>query len=52
MSDIPDEVFKVFASNYPHESYEKWPERFWKFFHELYPNITKDQMIKELEDTK
>ena len=41
-----------FATAPPHEAYETWPERFWKFFHGKHPTATKNQMISLLAETE
>jgi hypothetical protein len=47
-----DAMFAAFASVYPHEAHEQWPDRFWQYFHKQYPGVPREQMEKILKETE
>lgn len=49
---IDENVYRQFARVYPHECYDADPERFWNFFHSRNPDVTREQMIEALEQTR
>ena len=48
---IDEAVYRQFARVYPHECYASDPERFWRFYHAMYPDETREQMVMILERT-
>lgn len=44
-------AFEWFAGAHPHEAYAKDPERFWAFFQTQCPGVSRDAMIRFLEET-
>lgn len=48
----PDRIaFEWFASAHPHEAYALHPDKFWEFFHNQCPGITREQMEALLKST-
>ena len=45
-------AFEIFAAAHPHEAYAKWPRRFWLFFREQCPDVTKSEMEAMLKETE
>ena len=52
MNDFEQIVFNALAVAYPHEMYEEDPDKFWLFFQEKCPGVTREQMVEALENTK
>lgn len=45
-------IYRQFARVYPHESFDNDPERFWKFFSQVYPDVSREDMERALEATR
>ena len=52
IEEIDDAVYRNFATVYPHECYDNDSERFWRFFHDKYPDLTQEEMINLLDKTR
>ena len=52
LNDFEQIVFNTLAVAYPHEMYEEDTDKFWLFFQEKYPGVTREQMVEVLENTK
>lgn len=50
-TEMEEIAFRHFATAHPHEAYETWPERFWQFFHEGWPQVSREQMEQILKET-
>lgn len=46
------EVYRQFARVYPHECYDADPDKFWRFFHEKKPDVSREDMERALEKTR
>lgn len=44
-------AFEMLANVYPHEMHGSSPERFWCYFHEREPTVSRENMVKALEET-
>jgi hypothetical protein len=49
--DVDDRVFAHMMRVYPHEFYELDPERFWRLYHEKWPDCTRADMERALKET-
>ena len=45
-----DVAWQMFCNAHPVEAYQHNPEKFWKYFHERAPNITREQMVNILKE--
>ena len=50
--DMDELAFNVFGTLHPHEAYELDPDRFYEFVKQLNPEITREEMVQYLEETK
>jgi hypothetical protein len=50
--DIEDRVFAHMMRVYPHQFYELDPERFWRLYHEKYPDCTRADMERALKESE
>ena len=48
---IDEDIYRHFARVYPHECYASDPERFWRFYHDENPDMSREQMEAILERT-
>lgn len=46
------EAFEAFASAYPHEVHDEWPDRFWEFFQRVRPGMSREDMVRLLNETR
>ena len=51
MAETDWEAFGFLAATYPHETYEAYPDLFWKFFREHRPGVSREQMERVLATT-
>lgn len=49
---MADAVFREFADNHPHAAHESDPDKFWEYFHKIFPNLSRSEMIQLLLDTE
>jgi hypothetical protein len=49
--DEESEAFELLARVYPHEAYEQDPERFWRYFQTVCPDVPRYSMERMLADT-
>ena len=45
-------AFNDIAFAHPHETEEAYPDEFWEYFHEKFPNIPRDKMKAMLKKTR
>lgn len=50
--DAEEASFRMFADAYPHEAFDQDQDRFWKYFHEQFPQHSRAEMEKLLNDTR
>jgi hypothetical protein len=48
IDEIEVMMWEWFADSHPHEAYQCWPERFWRYVRRRFPNVTREQMEKAL----
>jgi len=54
-ADCREIAWQMFCAAHPVEAYRRDPEAFWKYFHELAPHITREQMeatVRECEESE
>lgn len=45
-------AFETFAQAHPHEAYAAHPERFWQYFEDQAPGVSREQMEAWLRETE
>jgi hypothetical protein len=51
-AQIEEITWRWFAEAHPHEAYSSQADRFWKFFLECRPGITREEMERLLRETE
>lgn len=51
-AQIEASAWQAFAQAHPHEAYGTWPERFWQFFSEQAPGVSREQMEAWLRESE
>lgn len=52
MSDAMEEAaFEFMAHAHPCETYDTWPERFWRYFQQRCPGVSREEMERLLAAT-
>lgn len=51
-AQIEASAWAAFATAHPHEAYASWPERFWQFFSEQAPGVSRAEMEALLRETE
>lgn len=49
-TECEQQAFETFAQLYPVEAQAQDPDRFWKYFHAQFPDLTRDLMLELLSD--
>ena len=44
-------AFETFASIYPHEAYEAFPDEFWAYVQRRRPNVSREEMEEALRES-
>jgi hypothetical protein len=45
-------AYKYFAEAHPNDAYESDPEKFWQFFHQEHPTLSREIMVRFLRGTE
>ena len=45
-------AFEIFADAYPHEAFDRWPNRFIEYAMRQAPHCTRDEIVALLEETR